>query len=194
MSQGRPRKFDETEVVERAMDLFWSRGYEAVGLSELVDHMGISRQSLYSTFGNKRGLFIRTIERYRETQLIQALDLLEREGSRIDNVKAVVSFFESLATDKRCRGCLVANTLVEMGPHDEEIASLLEDTLDLLQKGIERALTEAQAEGELAPGKSPLQISRAITNAVIGLAVTGKLRPGAAALRDIYSGTLSMLD
>ena len=78
---------------------------------------------------------IRSIEHYRATQLTQALALLEREGSRIENVKSVVRFFERLATDKRCRGCLVANTLVEMGPHDEEIASLLHETLGLLQKG-----------------------------------------------------------
>ena len=104
MKAGRPKAFDETEVIERAMDVFWLKGYEATGLTELLECMGISRQSLYDTFGNKRGLFLRVIDHYRSTQLSLALGLLEREGSRIDNVKAVVHFFEELALDARCRG------------------------------------------------------------------------------------------
>ncbi len=194
MPAGRPRSFDEDEVLERAMNLFWLRGYEGLGLSELLEHMQISRQSLYDTFGSKRELFVRAIEHYRVTQLAQALALLDREGSRIENVKAVVRFFEQLATDQRCRGCLVANALVEMGPHDQEIAALLRNTLELLQKALHRALREAQVQGELSPAKDPLELSRALMNALIGLSVTGKVRMGRATIRGIYSGTLSMLD
>ena len=194
MVRGRPKEFDDQEVVERAMEFFWLHGYEGAGLTDLLEHMEISRQSLYDTFASKRELFIRVIGHYRDTQLAQALALLERDASPIENVKAVVRFFERLAMDRSCRGCLVANTLVEMGPHDEEIAGLLQDTLDLLQKAIRRALRRAQERGELSASKSPLALSRALTNAMIGLSVTGKLPMGRTVLRDIYSGTLSMLD
>jgi TetR/AcrR family transcriptional repressor of nem operon len=191
---GRLKSFDETEVLEIAMEVFWERGYQGIGLSELLERMGISRQSLYDTFGSKRELFLRVIEHYRTTQLSQALVLLQRDGSPVDNVKAVVRFFERLAADRRCRGCLVANTLVELGPHDAEIGTRLQATLDLLQGAIRKALRDAQKKGELPDGKSPLELSRALTNAVIGLSVTGKLPVGRAVLRDIYAGTLSMLD
>lgn len=195
MAAGRPKSFDEDQVLERAMDLFWERGYQGTGLAELLRHMGISRQSLYDTFGNKRGLFIRVLEHYRATQLAQALALLEREGSRVANVKAVVRFFEELGRDPACRGCLVANSLVELGPSDdEEVAALLRDTLAVLEQAIEGALREAQARGELAAAKSPVQIARALTNAVIGMAVTGRLRMERSTLGDVYAGTLSMLD
>jgi len=176
------------------MHLFWSRGYEALGMTELLEEMGISRQSLYSTFGSKRSLFIRSIEHYRATQLTTALALLEREGSQLDNVKAVVRFFERLAADRDCRGCFVANALVEMGARDEEIGALLGDTLQILQKALRRSLREAQQRGELSADKAPTQLSRALTNALVGLSVTGKLEMGRAALRDIYAGTLHMLD
>ncbi len=82
MPAGRPREFDETKVLERAMQLFWLRGYGRLGVAELLKHMGISRQSLYDTFGNKRGLFLRAIEHYRATQLSRALGLLERAAIR----------------------------------------------------------------------------------------------------------------
>jgi TetR/AcrR family transcriptional repressor of nem operon len=194
MRAGRPKSFDEREALESAMQLFWVRGYEGTALAELLEAMGISRQSLYDTFGNKRELFIRVIQHYRDTQLAKALALLQQEGSPLENVKAVVRFFERLAADQRHCGCLVANALVEVAPHDEEIADLLQDTLALLQSSVQRTLKQAQEAGELAAGKSPPQLSRALTNAMLGLAVTGKLRLGPAMLRDIYAGTLSMLD
>ena len=118
---GRPKAFSERDALEKALDIFWQRGYRGVGLTELLDGMGIARQSLYDTFGNKRQLFIKTIEHYRNTRLAGALALLERDGSPTQNVKALMRFFEQLALDKRARGCLVANSLVEMGPHDPEI-------------------------------------------------------------------------
>ena len=194
MPVGRPKSFDETEVLERAMDLFWECGYARLSVSELLAHMGISRQSLYDSFGSKRGLFLRAIHHYRNTQLTAALALLERDGPPLENVKAVMRYFEALANDRRCRGCLVANTLVELGPHDQEIAQLLQATLDLLRAGLEGALRAAQERGDLPPNKSPRELSRALLNSLIGLAVAGKLQLGPETYRDVYSGTLSMLD
>jgi TetR/AcrR family transcriptional repressor of nem operon len=176
------------------MNAFWLRGYSALGLAELLREMGISRQSLYDTFGNKRSLFIRCIEHYRENHLARALALLERDEPDLENVRAVLMFFADLASDARCRGCLVANALVELGPHDEEIAHLLGETLGLLQSRIESALESAQRKGELAAGRSPRQIAQALSNAMIGMAVTGKLRLGPEAVRDAYSGTLALIE
>lgn len=194
MRVGRPKQFNRDQVLDRAMQVFWAVGFDAASLPELTKQMGISRQSLYDTFGSKRGLYISAIEHYRDTQLSQALCLLEREGSRLENVRGVVAFFEELAADARCRGCLVANALVEMGSRDAEITRLLAETLELLRVGIERALREAQACGELSAGKPPEGLSRALTNALLGLAVAGKLAIGRDELREIYAGTLSMLD
>jgi TetR/AcrR family transcriptional regulator, transcriptional repressor for nem operon len=194
MATGRPKTFDEKQVLEKAMELFWLRGYRGLGLRELLEHLRISRQSLYDTFGNKRALFLRTIEHYRATQLSRALALLEREGSPLDNVRAVLGFFEELALDHRCRGCLVANALVEVDPTDREISDLLGETLEMLRAGLERALREAQRRGELAAGKGPLELSRALVNAMVGLAVTGKLPLPPAVIGEIHAGTLRLLD
>jgi TetR/AcrR family transcriptional regulator, transcriptional repressor for nem operon len=193
MSMGRAKGFSKSDALEKAMDVFWQRGYHGVGLTELLDEMGIARQSLYDTFGNKRQLFIETIEHYRSTRLAGALALLEREGSPTQNVKDLVRFFERLALDKRARGCLVANSLVELGPHDPEISELLARTLRLLEKSIVRALREARRLGEFPATRSPRAIARALINALVGMAVTGKLALGRATVEDIYTGTLTML-
>jgi TetR/AcrR family transcriptional repressor of nem operon len=193
VTAGRPRQFRREEALERAMELFWRQGYEAANLPDLLKAMGISRQSLYDTFGSKRALYIGAIEHYRGTQLSQALALLGREGSPLGNVKAVVRFFHDLAADARCRGCFVANAVVEMGPRDPELAQLLGDTLELLRKGIERALRRSQAQGELGRDKSPRQLSRALINAMIGMAVTGRLDGRHSELRDVYTSTIALL-
>ena len=190
---GRPKSFVESDALEKALDLFWQRGYNGVGLTELLDSIGIARQSLYDTFGNKRQLFVRTIEHYRDTRLAGALALLERDGSPIQNLKDLMRFFERLALDKRARGCLVANSLVELGPHDPEIRELLAQTLGLLEKSITKALRRAQRAGEVPADRSPRAIARALTNALIGMAVTGKLAQSRSTVEDIYAGTLTML-
>ena len=190
----RPKGFSEGDALEKALDIFWQRGYQSVGLTELLKGMGIARQSLYDTFGNKRQLFIRTIEHYRDTRLAGALAMLERDGSPKKNVKDVVKFFERLALDKRARGCLVANSLVELGPHDREIRELLAQTLGLLEAGIAKALRKAKRLRELPAGRSPRALARALTNSLVGMAVTGKLALGKATVADIYAGTLSMLE
>jgi TetR/AcrR family transcriptional repressor of nem operon len=189
----RPKGFSESAALEKALEIFWQRGYQGVGLSELVRGMGIARQSLYDTFGSKRQLFVRTVEHYRDTRLVEALALLEREGSPTRNVKDVMRFFERLALDKRARGCLVANALVELGPHDREIRELLKRILRLLEDGIVKALRDAQRRGELPARRSPRAVGRALTNALVGMAVTGKLGLGKAAVADIYDGTLGLL-
>lgn len=189
----RPKSFSEERVLEKALDVFWQRGYNGVGLTELLSEMGIARQSLYDTFGNKRQLFIRTIEYYRDTRLVSALALLERDGSPTQNVRDVVRFFKQLALDKRARGCFVANTLVELGSQDSEIRELLAETLGLLEKRVTKALEGARRAGELPKGRSPRAIARALTNALIGMAVTGKLGQSKATVDDIYAGTLTML-
>ncbi|MFI5316903.1 MAG: TetR/AcrR family transcriptional regulator [Myxococcota bacterium] len=189
----RTRGFSADDALEKALDVFWQRGYQGVGLTELLVEMGIARQSLYDTFGNKRQLFIKTIEHYRDTRLAAGLALLERPGSPVQNVKDLVRFFEQLALDKRARGCFVANSLVELGGQDPEIRTLLAEILGLLEKSIQKSLSRAVRAGELPASRSPREIARALTNALIGMAVTGKLGHSKAAVQDIYTGTLAML-
>lgn len=194
MSKGRPKTFDETDALDRAMQVFWLHGYEAASLSQLVAEMGISRQSLYDTYTNKHTLFLRSLEHYKTTRLVEGIDLLMRPGSPIENVKALIHFFEGIAGDERGRGCFVANTLVELGPHDPEIANVVYDILSTLERAIELSLIEAQANGELAPSKRPAELSAALLNAIIGMAVTGRLSGHRFSLERILSGTLRMLD
>lgn len=180
-------------MLEKAMNLFWMHGYQGIGLSGLCSGMGISRQSLYDTFGDKRTLFIRSIQHYRSTLLTQLLQLLADPATPLENVRKVMGYFECRVAANDFRGCLVANTLVELGQHDKEIANLLEDTLGLLEKGLRTALQNAQKAGELAVDRDTKLLSRTLTNTFLGMAVSSRLSTHREAVKDVFQGVLVSL-
>src|ERR1700730_2144482 len=76
----RQKEFDRDEVLHKAMEVFWSRGYEASSIQDLVKRMGINRQSLYDTFGDKHTLYLQALDRYREVEGRKIVELLEQPG------------------------------------------------------------------------------------------------------------------
>ncbi len=83
----RPREFERDVVLDRAMQVFWSRGYEATSIQHLVDRMGIQRGSLYDTFGDKRALFFAAINRYDRVVTAKLVAVLEEPGSGKDAIR-----------------------------------------------------------------------------------------------------------
>src|ERR1043166_7581204 len=77
----RHKEFDRDEALHKAMEVFWARGYEAASVQDLVEHMGINRQSLYDTFGDKHALYLQALDRYQEVELRKLFELLARPGS-----------------------------------------------------------------------------------------------------------------
>src|SRR5215831_3253346 len=77
----RPKAFDPDEALQKAMQVFWERGYAATSVEDLVQRMGINRFSLYSTFGGKHQLFVAALERYRETIVADLVGALEQSAA-----------------------------------------------------------------------------------------------------------------
>src|SRR5215207_11169722 len=97
----RHKEFDRDEALQRAMEVFWARGYGATSVGNLVRHMGINRQSLYDTFGDKHALYLQALDRYREVEGRQMFELLERPGSV---KKALRQLFEGIVDGSLCGG------------------------------------------------------------------------------------------
>ena len=92
-----PRAYDR----ERATQLFWERGYEATGMTQLLEHVGIGRQSLYDTFGGKRALFLECLSQYFRDRMGPIMAQLRGPGSPLDNMRRVFQMFEKMAQDSR---------------------------------------------------------------------------------------------
>jgi AcrR family transcriptional regulator len=95
VQRGPKKKFDREEVLERAMEVFWEVGYEAAGLSRLLSAMGIGRQSMYDTFGDKRSLFLEALSHYVSTELAPIRRQLQADGSGLDNIYAVMEMWRA---------------------------------------------------------------------------------------------------
>src|SRR5256714_15658440 len=106
VQMARPKEFDRDEALQKAMEVFWSRGYEAASINDLVKHMGINRQSLYDTFGDKHALYLQALDRYREVEGRKMFELLEQPGSVKKSLRQLFEgTVEKALCDEQRRGC-----------------------------------------------------------------------------------------
>ncbi|MEL6702936.1 MAG: TetR/AcrR family transcriptional regulator [Bacteroidota bacterium] len=188
----RAKAFDEAAVLERAAALFWDRGYEAVSIQDLVDHLGLSRSSLYDTFGGKQALYLAALDRYRGTEV----DPLQQLGDALGSPRAGIEAYLRAVVDDaaaNCLGCFVVNATAERAPHDPETAERTAESLTVLQARFERAVRQAQAQGEIGADRNPTALARLLANTVYGLRVTARVSPDRAVLDDVVDQTMQLL-
>lgn len=190
----RPREFDPDQVIDKAIEVFWRRGYKATSVRELVEATGVQRGSLYAAFGSKAGLFDAAMDRYMAEY--SAPRMLENEDRPIREALAdlLYGLADSAATDKSRRGCFITNTAVELTPHNRAVARKVADNLGNLEDVLARRLADAQARGEVGTDKDPRALARFLVGAVQGLRVMSKVTPDRERLRDITDIILASLD
>lgn len=190
----RPKEFEREVVLDRAMKVFWSEGYEATSIQHLVDRMGIQRGSLYDTFGDKRSLFFAAIERYDRMVTSKLLATLE-EGSG----KAAIRRFFELKVEVsvepgRPRGCLVTNSTAELASRDRGTNTRVGAALKKIEAGFHHAVVRAQQAGEIDRSRNARALARYLTSSAQGLSVMAKAFPDRAVLRDIVRVILATLE
>ena len=191
----RPIGFDREEALDRAMGVFWSKGYGAASIEELVTRMGIQRGSLYGTFGDKRTLFLHAVERYQRVVARELFDALEAPGS---GLAAIRRFFrlrvESALDRRRPLGCLVTNSAVELSGRDRGAAAKVGGSLVKMEAAFRGALERARAAGELPRGRDVRALARFLTSSAQGLSVMAKAFPERAILEDVVAVVLAALE
>lgn len=174
---GRPRQFDQDEVLSKAVVLFWRQGYEATGVAQLSKHLGIGRQSLYGTFGDKRGLYIAAIQRYTDESIGAMRAQLERPGRAVEHIGALLEEWAARANGKGYCGCFLANSCAELGARDPEVAALLQRKLSRMTDALQAAIERAQAQGDIAPHRNARALARVLVNTAQGLSTASKVDP-----------------
>ncbi len=190
----RSKSFDPNIALRKAMQLFWRQGYEGTSVDELVAAMGISRASLYATFGDKHSLYLKALDRYIEQVLRPRLGALERAASAAEGLRALFAeLVDFAAGDPQRRGCFAVNAACELGARDAEVAVRLGAQSAAMEELVARRLAEAQDNGEIAPERSPRDLARLILAAIDGLRVRSRLGADRATLDAIAGGTLALL-
>ncbi|MEU4096923.1 TetR/AcrR family transcriptional regulator [Streptomyces sp. NPDC026673] len=189
----RTREFDTDKALERAMDLFWRRGYAATSLQDLLAELSIGSGSLYAAFGSKDKLYARALERYCDRHAGGLVALLENADEIRPAVRtALMQMVEADLEDPE-RGCLLVNAATERGG-DPETVDRVAVTLRLLESTLAAALEKARARGELSAEKNPVELARFFTTFVQGLRVVGQARVGRSFVEDAVETALRSLD
>jgi TetR/AcrR family transcriptional repressor of nem operon len=188
----RPRNFNEDQVLEGAVAMFRERGYEGTSVPELTAKLGICRQSLYKTFGDKRGLYLKALESYGRREVDGKLTLLEAEGSPLENVRTLIRGFAAMATTCPSDGCLTATAMVEIRD-DPEALAIVASQVERYEHGLQRALERAQALGELRDGAQPIRLARALTTVSYGIGLLTRLPGSGSRIGDAVSVQLEIL-
>jgi TetR/AcrR family transcriptional regulator, transcriptional repressor for nem operon len=186
------RQFDPDEVLDRAMALFWERGYAATSIQDLVAKTGINRASLYNTFGDKKRLFLAVLDHYAK----KVAAPLMAELSDPDPRRALERMFESIirrTSDPGFpRGCLNTNTSLECPACGDEISRKIADRFGQQESAIYSVLRRAQAEGSLDPSVDARAFARFFVSAAQGLNVVNKAVSDPGVLKDAARVAMSV--
>ena len=175
---GRPREFDEEQVLAAAMEAFWRKGYEATSLVDLTTATGLNKASLYRVFGDKHQLFMAALKNYADIEFRETTAVVSESASPLTNLRAVVEKVSEDAGSEK--GCLMINSMVETAPHDPEVKQLLQEFGTHRLQAIQGMIAQAQAAGEIRPELDPqkLAVSLMITFAGSAAMIKGFM-PGA---------------
>lgn len=191
----RPKEFNPDEALEKAMQVFWHKGYEATSMEDLLSAMDINRGSLYATFGDKRELFMKAMELYcTEGGVGGRISILRQPGPALPLVRQFVeAMLEFGLSDPLRRGCLITNTVMELAPHEKEIGKKLSGRFHMLEEAFTNLLARAKREGELAEDKDPRTLARILVTMMQGTIVMIKAGTPADVVKQTAKAALSIL-
>jgi TetR/AcrR family transcriptional repressor of nem operon len=176
--RGRPRSFDADTAVERAMGVFWSRGYHATALPDLLRATKLSRGSLYAAFGDKHSLFLRALDRYVADALTRMDGELDPGKDAVDGLRAYLAgYVDRTSAANGRRGCLLVATAMEMAGRDAEVDRRIAGFFKAMEARVADTFSRAKATGKLADGVEPSSAARILVCFVEGLRVVGKTAP-----------------
>ncbi|WP_304166309.1 TetR/AcrR family transcriptional regulator [Phenylobacterium aquaticum] len=189
----RRKEFDREQALDAARDVFWAQGYEPTSIEDLVRAMGIGRQSLYDTFGDKHALYLEALRRYTTNSVAELIALLRREGSPKETLALVLLAEAALPPEARAMGCMGVNSICEFGQGDSEVASVRAANGALVERALTELLTEGVACGDLRADLDVRAAASSIQCTLGGLKVSSKAGAPPALLRQIASFTLDSL-
>src|ERR1700733_8730194 len=188
----RTKDFDESEVLAKAIKLFWQKGYNGTSMQDLVDGLGISRSSIYDTFGDKHQLYLKALCAYRQNATVVRDQILNASVPAKAAIRQLMDLtIDQMIRDKQHKGCFLINSAVETAPHDKETNAIVCQNDQELENAFCEVVKRGQASGEIAGKQEPRALARFLFNNIVGIQVTGKSATDKAAFDDIIRLTMS---
>ena len=189
----RHKEFDRDEALQKAMEVFWSRGFEAASIQDLTKQMGINRQSLYDTFGDKHELYLQALDRYRELETRRMSELLERGPVKKALKRLFTGVVEGAFGDQQRRGCFMSNAMSELAGRCRATADRTCSNAVMMEHAFHRALLRGKKAGELKTVRDPRAVARFLFSSLQGLVLLAKSTRDRRLLEDVVNVTLSVV-
>jgi AcrR family transcriptional regulator len=171
MAIGRPRAFDIDKALDRALKVFWQKGYEGASLLDLTKAMGINRPSLYAAFGNKESLFCKALDRYAEGPADYFRKALEEPTARAVAERLLVGSADLLTNPRNPRGCLMVQGALACGAAADSVRRELVSRRMAGEIALRRRFARASADGDLPADADPADLARYVVTVIRGMAV-----------------------
>lgn len=189
---GRSKEFEEDEVLQKAMELFWQQGYEKTSMSDLVEHMGIHRKSIYDTFGDKHSLYLKVIEHYGELSTAKFKSETLRAKTSYEAIQYLFDYIIE-GNEERHYGCLFVNAATEFGPWDQEVLKKTEDAFSEAEKFIAEIIKQGQENGEFSKKYDSELLGEILHTSLLGLRVLVKTSASKEKMHNISNFFLGLL-
>jgi TetR/AcrR family transcriptional repressor of nem operon len=190
----RPREFDEEAVLDAAVQCFWTRGYEATSVRDLIEETGITGASLYNAFGDKRALYERALDHYVEGSISDRIRRCEDLAPR----EAIGAFFSEILRrslgDRQHKGCMLVNAALDVARHDPDVQKIVAGVLVRMEAFFFNCVRAGQADGTITRSLSAENIARHLLGVLMGVRVLARVRPERALLEGVVVAALALLD
>ena len=168
----RTKAFNEEEVLDKAVQVFWAKGYEATSMADLCDCTGLHKGSLYQSFGDKHELFMRALQHYSDKEFRETMAVVKSSASPLQNIRSIMHKVCEGADE--CKGCLVINSMVELAPHNEDVKAAVNSFGEKRLHFMTEMIGEAQKAGEIRAELQPEKLATQLMVTMAGLAATSK--------------------
>lgn len=191
----RPIAFDETAALDAAIECFWQRGYRASSVRDLASSMGICGTSLYNSFGNKRSLFVRALERYLDRSVRARMRRVEAANPPKQAIRAFFDeIIERSLADRARRGCLLINSALEVAPHDRKLGVEIAARLDEIETFFRGLIAAGHRDGSIPRRVDAADTARLLLGVLLGIRVLSRSKPDRNLLEGIARPALALLD
>ncbi len=171
----RSKEFNESEVLKKAMHLFWHKGFSETSAQDLVEGLGIHRSSLYSTFGDKFELFKKALGLYRKEYSQPAIQMLEEaENPKSTLIKLFDVIVQEALEDSKAKGCFMVNVEIEMAPHCPEVSSAIQANRKEFEMAWYHFIQRGQSMGQFKKDASALAMARFVFGIITALRVASR--------------------
>ena len=163
------------EVIERAMNLFWQRGYKKTSVEDLIQGAGVNRFNLYERFGGKHGLYLKALDKYRDDVFLKRMDKIDEHENALVGIQEYFESLEEFLIDSKGNfTCLMMNSQIELVPKDSKVTKKVTFYFKKMEETFKKALSRAKRAGTIPEDINISDMAKFLTGSAQGMCVMSK--------------------